>query len=89
MNPLVNTLFCVFVKICLLIECNTDVYAVMTISSLGARHDGEDNPCKSEDRFIMAASGIGPVPPDKRLNPWHFSSCSVEYFRDFIASLLA
>ncbi|KAK3585431.1 hypothetical protein CHS0354_020148 [Potamilus streckersoni] len=57
--------------------------------SLGARHDGEDNGCRSDERFIMAASGMGPIPEPIRLNPWHFSGCSVDYFRNFIASLLA
>ncbi|XP_060068187.1 uncharacterized protein LOC132548348 [Ylistrum balloti] len=55
--------------------------------SLGALHDGEDNSCTSSNRYIMASSGYGPIPPEKRLNQWKFSSCTVDYFREFINNL--
>ncbi|XP_060587825.1 A disintegrin and metalloproteinase with thrombospondin motifs 19-like [Ruditapes philippinarum] len=56
--------------------------------SLGALHDGENNTCHSVDRYIMAASGFGPVPNNKKYHPWIFSRCSVDYFKEFITSLL-
>jgi hypothetical protein len=55
---------------------------------LGAVHDGEDNSCSPTDRYIMAGYGVGPVPADKRLNPWHFSPCTVQEFKQFINVLL-
>ncbi|XP_069132079.1 uncharacterized protein [Argopecten irradians] len=55
--------------------------------SLGALHDGENNGCTSSNRYIMASSGYGPIPPEKRLNQWKFSSCTVDYFREFINNL--
>ncbi|XP_052271534.1 A disintegrin and metalloproteinase with thrombospondin motifs 5-like [Dreissena polymorpha] len=57
--------------------------------SLGAQHDGENNTCRSEDRFTMAASGFGPPPEDKTYNGWFFSPCSVQYFRYFIADSMS
>ena len=56
--------------------------------SLGALHDGEDNQCVSNDRYIMAASGKGIIPPEKRPNQWHFSNCSINYFNNFISGII-
>ncbi|KAL4224994.1 hypothetical protein ACF0H5_015689 [Mactra antiquata] len=56
--------------------------------SLGSLHDGENNTCESEDRYIMASSGFGAVPEDKKFNPWFFSKCSVEYIKNYIVSML-
>ncbi|KAJ8298590.1 hypothetical protein KUTeg_022650, partial [Tegillarca granosa] len=55
--------------------------------SLGALHDGEKNECNSNNRYIMAASGYGPVPLDMRHNQWHFSNCSLRYFKNFTSNL--
>ncbi|XP_062621281.1 uncharacterized protein LOC134282887 isoform X2 [Saccostrea cucullata] len=54
--------------------------------SLGANHDGEQNHCRPEDQFIMTAMG-GDTNQATKLNPWKFSECSVEYFRDYIQEL--
>ncbi|KAK3101129.1 hypothetical protein FSP39_001178 [Pinctada imbricata] len=56
--------------------------------SLGARHDGEDNLCNSDDHYIMHSSDSGTqVPTEKRVNQWHFSQCSLDAFRSFIFEL--
>ncbi|KAK3103358.1 hypothetical protein FSP39_018699 [Pinctada imbricata] len=56
--------------------------------SLGARHDGEDNLCSSDDHYIMHSSDSGTqVPTEKRVNQWHFSQCSLDAFRSFIFEL--
>ncbi|XP_067654578.1 uncharacterized protein [Haliotis asinina] len=51
--------------------------------SLGALHDGTDNSCKSEDRYVMAPISHDETPGNK-FNPWFFSTCSVQYFADYI-----
>ncbi|XP_012942181.1 uncharacterized protein LOC101852348 [Aplysia californica] len=80
--------------------CRTDGYSVSVVEDLGgfqavdtaahelghslsARHDGDDNPCRSSDRYIMAG-GSYPETNATRLNPWLFSSCSINYFNNFI-----
>ncbi|KAK3744250.1 hypothetical protein RRG08_020510 [Elysia crispata] len=52
--------------------------------SLSAKHDGEENLCRSTDRYIMAG-GTYPQTQTNALNPWKFSVCSVNYFITFIA----
>ena len=51
---------------------------------LSAEHDGTENACRSEDRYVMAA-GTYNVTASNKLNPWKFSSCSVNYFNTFFA----
>ncbi|XP_046552752.1 uncharacterized protein LOC124262308 [Haliotis rubra] len=51
--------------------------------SLGALHDGKNNTCRSEDRYVMASTSHDESPGNK-FNPWYFSSCSVQYFVDYI-----
>lgn len=55
-------------------------------NSLGSNHDGEQNPCLPSDQYIMTAMG-GDTNQANKLNPWKFSDCSVEYFRDYIQEL--
>ncbi|XP_052800064.1 A disintegrin and metalloproteinase with thrombospondin motifs adt-2-like [Mya arenaria] len=57
--------------------------------SLGALHDGENNTCRSEDRYIMAVSGSGPSSEAAVTNGWFFSNCSQQYFRHHIAELMS
>ena len=56
--------------------------------SLGALHDGENNHCQSSNRYVMATSTNKTIPIEKRINQWHFSQCSLEYFRSFISDLM-
>lgn len=51
--------------------------------SLSAKHDGEENLCRSTDRYIMAG-GSYPQTEANLLNPWQFSVCSANYFTTFI-----
>nr|KAG5701023.1 hypothetical protein BaRGS_022734 [Batillaria attramentaria] len=53
---------------------------VMLFTGLGAKHDGQENSCNSADRYVMAGSGLHPETEANKRNPWHFSSCSVDYF---------
>ncbi len=69
-------------------ERRTDVATIRTsfsfpYSSLGAYHDGQNNPCSSRDQFIMATSP-GAVDETTEDNPYTFSYCSVEDFREFM-----
>lgn len=57
--------------------------------SLGALHDGENNHCQSSNRYLMATSTNETIPVEKRINQWHFSKCSIEYFRSFISDLMS
>ncbi|XP_063412650.1 uncharacterized protein LOC134695353 [Mytilus trossulus] len=56
--------------------------------SLGASHDGDGNECSFNDSYIMASSN-GPQKPGsaKATNPWKFSSCSTNYFTNYINTL--
>ncbi|XP_012935843.2 uncharacterized protein LOC101854074 [Aplysia californica] len=54
--------------------------------SLGARHDMDGNTCLSFDRYIMTSRFKFPS-RRKAQNPWLFSQCSVDYFKDFIDGL--
>ncbi|CAG2229952.1 unnamed protein product [Mytilus edulis] len=56
--------------------------------SLGASHDGDGNECSFNDSYIMASSN-GPQEPgsDTATNPWKFSSCSTNYFTNYIDTL--
>ncbi|XP_070200593.1 A disintegrin and metalloproteinase with thrombospondin motifs 10-like isoform X2 [Littorina saxatilis] len=54
---------------------------------LSAEHDGTENVCRSEDRYVMAA-GTYDVTTTNKLNPWRFSSCSVSYFNSFFKNEL-
>ncbi|XP_065931593.1 A disintegrin and metalloproteinase with thrombospondin motifs 6 isoform X2 [Magallana gigas] len=53
--------------------------------SLSASHDGDGNGCSGNDAYIMAASVGVPV----NTNPWKFSTCSINYFTTYIASLIS
>ncbi|XP_064599216.1 uncharacterized protein LOC135465797 [Liolophura sinensis] len=50
---------------------------------LGANYDGVDILCDPEDKFIMAPVSA----PSNDVNPWHFSNCSLDDFRDKMAAL--
>ncbi|KAL4225230.1 hypothetical protein ACF0H5_015919 [Mactra antiquata] len=53
---------------------------------LGSRHDGKLNGCDPNAMFIMTAHG-GFETEATKSNPWSFSKCSVQYFKDYIAEL--
>ncbi|XP_059157168.1 zinc metalloproteinase-disintegrin-like cobrin isoform X2 [Physella acuta] len=55
--------------------------------SLSANHDGEDNECKTEDRYIMAKGSLHEN-QGTELNPWLFSPCSIRSFTEHIGKLL-
>lgn len=55
--------------------------------SLGARHDMDGNTCLTFERYIMT-SRFRFSSARTAQNPWKFSSCSVEYFSDFINDLI-
>lgn len=59
-------------------------WGIGILKYLNASHDGYDNQCSSDDQYIM--SWYTNVVKGQ-LNPWNFSTCSVHYFRDLIASL--
>ncbi|XP_070205243.1 fibropellin-1-like isoform X2 [Littorina saxatilis] len=56
--------------------------------SLYAAHDGSNNDCLDADRFIMSTGGIRANDANK-LNAWIFSTCSADYFRDFVTTKVA
>lgn len=57
------------------------------VYSLGSLHDGENNACSPNDRFIMSSSeNTNNMAPEKRTNQWHFSTCSINYFREFLTN---
>ncbi|XP_052262899.1 uncharacterized protein LOC127866424 [Dreissena polymorpha] len=53
---------------------------------LGGRHDGVSNACDPADQYIMTAHG-GFESASTRTNPWRFSSCSMNYFKQYISTL--
>jgi len=59
---------------------------VIVVYSLGARHDGDGVVCSTDDQFVMA---IRPqVLNDKNFNnPYQFSPCSIDAFRQHIEML--
>ncbi|XP_070205240.1 fibropellin-1-like isoform X3 [Littorina saxatilis] len=57
--------------------------------SLSARHDGsEGNACVNGARFIMSTGGE-PQTESNKLNVWHFSTCSADYFRSYVTAKVA
>ncbi|XP_050389676.2 uncharacterized protein LOC126808770 [Patella vulgata] len=54
--------------------------------SLGARHDMDENTCLSFQLYIMTSRFKFPS-KSKAANPYRFSKCSIQYFKDFIFSL--
>ena len=54
--------------------------------SLGSAHDGTNNGCSADDKYVMAPSS-GVTDADTIGNPWRFSSCSTSYFDAFIVEL--
>ncbi|XP_064649434.1 A disintegrin and metalloproteinase with thrombospondin motifs like [Lineus longissimus] len=55
--------------------------------NIGAGHDSSDNNCSTGDRYIMAPS-LGRLSADDTYkNPYRFSSCSINYFKNAINSL--
>ncbi|XP_074657999.1 A disintegrin and metalloproteinase with thrombospondin motifs like [Tubulanus polymorphus] len=54
--------------------------------SLGSGHDGVGNNCQPSAQNIMSASG-GRVDDQTKINPYHFSSCSIQQFKNHINSL--
>ncbi|KAH9490653.1 Metalloprotease mig-17 [Bulinus truncatus] len=54
--------------------------------SLAANHDGENNTCNYIDRYLMASSDSVPT-YSTRLNPWRFSSCSIDSIVSYLISL--
>ncbi|KAH9524421.1 hypothetical protein Btru_054503 [Bulinus truncatus] len=54
--------------------------------SLAANHDGENNTCLYKDRYLMASSDSVPTYSNK-MNPWRFSSCSIDSIVSYVKSL--
>ncbi|ESP03387.1 hypothetical protein LOTGIDRAFT_237696 [Lottia gigantea] len=54
--------------------------------SLGARHDMDENTCLSFQLYIMTSRFRFPS-KSKSVNPYRFSKCSIQYFKEFIFSL--
>ncbi|ESN99471.1 hypothetical protein HELRODRAFT_163021 [Helobdella robusta] len=54
--------------------------------NLGAWHDGSDNTCGASDQFIMSPAP-GSLTNQTFNNPFTFSQCSINYFRNYIAKL--
>ncbi|KAK0060350.1 snake venom metalloproteinase atrolysin-C [Biomphalaria pfeifferi] len=50
-------------------------------------HDGEKNACSLTSRYIMAAYIVAPADATK-LNPWRFSTCSLDAMKTFISTLM-
>ena len=59
----------------------------LSYCSLGSGHDGLSNECSGADQYIMAASSRSRSDPNMT-NPWHFSPCSVTYFKIYLTKLL-
>ncbi|KAH9490655.1 Metalloprotease mig-17 [Bulinus truncatus] len=73
------------------IEDTGDYSAIITGAhelghSLAANHDGENNTCSYIDRYLMASSDSVPT-YSTRLNPWRFSSCSIDSIVSYLISL--
>jgi len=51
--------------------------------SLGAQHDGVGNTCNSDDQYMMAT---GPqYLTDRNFDhPFKFSTCTINYFRNYL-----
>ena len=57
-------------------------------SSLGAKHDADGNSCQLADEYIMAEkTAVFDKTEAYSINPWKFSSCSVNYFRTFLSTM--
>ncbi|KAK3757812.1 hypothetical protein RRG08_020797, partial [Elysia crispata] len=54
--------------------------------SLGALHDGDNNLCRSSDRYLMA-TGSWPQTRENVLHPWLFSSCSSTDIGEYLGRL--
>ncbi|XP_013409946.1 uncharacterized protein LOC106173376 [Lingula anatina] len=54
--------------------------------NLGAYHDGDGNTCREADQYIMAAVAASTTSAN-HYNPYNFSTCSVDYFRNLINDL--
>ncbi|XP_050411455.1 disintegrin and metalloproteinase domain-containing protein 7 isoform X2 [Patella vulgata] len=54
--------------------------------SLGADHDGTNNTCSSNDRYIMAGQSFNETKYNA-YNPWTFSRCSIDYFTNYVNSI--
>jgi len=61
-------------------------FVCVCVCSFGAQHDGYLNDCNRTHQHVMSTA-------PQRLtnatfnNPFVFSTCSIEYFRDFLATL--
>jgi len=51
--------------------------------SLGALHDGEGNDCSTDDQFVMAVRPQE-LNDNNLKNPYQFSQCSIDAFRDIL-----
>lgn len=61
-------------------------------NSMGSEHDGKDSTysrdCSPDDTYIMAPSVTNfREGDDYSVNPWRFSTCSVNAFKAYVASL--
>ena len=66
----------------------TELSFLIYYCSLGAEHDGQGNTCSANDGFIMAPSvGLSYSDFDFNRNTYIFSSCSQDYFEDYIDEL--
>ena len=61
----------------------------MYIFSLGAPHDSgdTDSGCSPNDDYIMQPYVPSVTAGSTHLEPWRFSNCSIQEFRDYLASL--
>ena len=57
--------------------------------SLGAPHDAGDDqsPCDVNADFVMAPFVPSLSSTSTTINPWRFSSCSIESFKNYVNSL--
>ncbi|KAH3748395.1 hypothetical protein DPMN_182840 [Dreissena polymorpha] len=54
--------------------------------NLGSKHDGEDNVCSADDKYVMSPS-TGGVTDARAINHFKFSTCSVTQIESYIATL--
>ena len=62
------------------------VWQLFILCSLGAIHDGQQNKCNGTVGYVMAPSSGARVGVTA-INPWMFSSCSVEEIETVIDKL--
>ena len=58
----------------------------LCVSSFAAQHDGYGNGCDSAQQHVMSTAPQR-LTNDTFNNPFVFSTCSIQYFRNYLASL--